>query len=450
MGGGRVNRRGRFRRGAMFIALADVILLNLAALFSYLLRFSGLPPKYNWHPALTIYPLTSLVLIGIFQAYGLYAPRHRDWSEIQSAVLSSMVVTGVSTAALTFLVGGQGFPRSILVMAWLFATLALIGWRKTLYYSQDQGANLERLVVVGPDAEAQRLHEKLERQPHLMVCGMFSSIFDEGAQRLLDLRDEGAIDRVVVLSSTPVEEKARTVSEAMHRRKGVYLVPGPYEIFLVGAAVQQMDDVPVLSVDDMGLSDSALFWKRSVDVLFAGLGALILSPLAAVIALLVLIIDGRPVIFGQERVGRSGQHFILYKFRTMVRGAEDDTGPVLSDDNDPRVTALGRVLRATHLDELPQLYNIIRGDMSWVGPRPERPYFVDQFAQRVDFYEERMRLQSGLTGLAQTRGRYTTEAEDKLRFDLLYAKHYSLWLDLRILLDTFRGFFHSDHATKRG
>jgi lipopolysaccharide/colanic/teichoic acid biosynthesis glycosyltransferase len=172
-------------------------------------------------------------------------------------------------------------------------------------------------------------------------------------------------------------------------------------------------------------------------------GALLLLPLGLLLmgigALLLLLTDGPPVLYRQERVGRGGRPFRLYKLRTMVRDAEARTGPVWSTADDPRTTRMGRRLRSTRLDELPQLFNVLRGDMSLVGPRPERPSFVHYLLNRVPDYGQRLLLRPGMTGWSQVHGQHDQSLADvyeQLRYDLFYLRHVSFWLDLRLLLAT--------------
>jgi lipopolysaccharide/colanic/teichoic acid biosynthesis glycosyltransferase len=179
--------------------------------------------------------------------------------------------------------------------------------------------------------------------------------------------------------------------------------------------------------------------KRTFDIVLAALGLLVWFPVAAVIALLVKLTDGGPVFYNQPRVGRDGRVFVAYKFRSMVPDAERETGPVRAAVNDPRVTPVGRVLRATALDELPQLWNILRGDMSFVGPRPLRPGEADARDDRVvplsaiAGYDARHRVRPGLTGLAQVHASRHLSRAGKFRLDLLYVKRMSFWLDLSLI-----------------
>ena len=179
--------------------------------------------------------------------------------------------------------------------------------------------------------------------------------------------------------------------------------------------------------------------KRLIDVLGGIIGLIILSPLMLTIAALIKFDSEGPVFYCQKRVGKNGKAFKMFKFRTMVADAEKKTGPVWARENDPRVTAVGRILRNSKLDELPQLFNLINGKMSLVGPRPERPYFVGQFREIVPSYEHRLTMIPGITGLAQLRNGYDREAEDvirKLKYDLTYMQQRGLWTDLKLIFET--------------
>jgi lipopolysaccharide/colanic/teichoic acid biosynthesis glycosyltransferase len=178
--------------------------------------------------------------------------------------------------------------------------------------------------------------------------------------------------------------------------------------------------------------------KRFFDVILAACVAVVSIPILFISCLSILVFMGRPIFFKQERVGKNQTIFTIYKFRTMINDAEVETGPILADESDERVTPLGRWLRKYRFDELPQLYNILRGDMSFVGPRPERPYFVQQFLNQVTGYGERFKALPGLTGLAQVNGGYATHPENKLKYDLAYIYNHSFWFDLKILIETLK------------
>jgi len=172
--------------------------------------------------------------------------------------------------------------------------------------------------------------------------------------------------------------------------------------------------------------------------LISGVCLALSLPFWIAISVSILLSDGRPVLYLQRRVGRGGRVFTAYKFRSMINNAETGTGAVLARKEDPRITPVGRILRKGALDEIPQLLNIFKGDMSWVGPRPERPEFVKQFLGQIPGYAMRHQVSPGLTGVAQVYGRYYTDPVDKLRYDLYYVRNHSLWLDFRLFVMSWR------------
>jgi len=177
--------------------------------------------------------------------------------------------------------------------------------------------------------------------------------------------------------------------------------------------------------------------KRVFDICLSGFGLVASSPLWLLIAAAIKLEDGGPVFYTQERVGRDGRVFKVYKFRSMIPDAEKHTGAVWAAEHDPRVTKVGKVLRATAMDELPQLWSIFKGDMSFVGPRPERPQLVEEFAREIPGFLKRFQVQPGLTGVAQVYGKYDTSPQHKLKYDMFYIRNQSLALDLQLILFSF-------------
>jgi len=177
--------------------------------------------------------------------------------------------------------------------------------------------------------------------------------------------------------------------------------------------------------------------KRTFDILISLLGTIVSLPLGVLISLFIIFEDGFPILYSQSRVGKDGKVFQIIKFRSMVKDAEKDTGVVFADKNDPRITNVGKIIRITAMDELPQLLSIFKGDMSFVGPRPERPELTKQFAIQVLNYDLRHKVKPGLTGIAQIRGQYDTPARNKLRYDLFYISKQNFFLDLKIIIISF-------------
>jgi lipopolysaccharide/colanic/teichoic acid biosynthesis glycosyltransferase len=183
-----------------------------------------------------------------------------------------------------------------------------------------------------------------------------------------------------------------------------------------------------------------------MDIVISSLGLIVTSPLLLIISIIIKLYDGGRVLYKQERVTENNKIFNLYKFRTMVENAEIQTGPVLAADNDTRITPLGRFLRASRIDELPQLLNVLKGDMSLVGPRPERPYFADRFNEEIDGFKYRIYVKAGITGLAQILGNYSTDPKTKAKYDLMYIKNYSLLLDIIIIFNTIKTILLKDSS----
>ncbi len=225
------------------------------------------------------------------------------------------------------------------------------------------------------------------------------------------------------------------------------MVPQDYAIIATRPDVSRADDLLLQETQPLKFSLSQRFVKRSFDIFASLLGLIILSPVIGITALAIWLQDKGPAIYKQERVGKSGRVFTLYKFRSMVVDAESKTGAVLMKDKDNRLTKVGKFIRATRLDELPQLWNILKGDMSVVGPRPERPVFVEKFLKETPDYKYRHNVKPGLTGYAQVRGNYHTDYRDKLKWDLLYIRKCSVSLDLGIMILTVLAVFDKRSAS---
>ena len=199
-----------------------------------------------------------------------------------------------------------------------------------------------------------------------------------------------------------------------------------------------VDDIPMQRVTRMLLTAEQRVLKRILDIAVAVTALIILSPVMLITAVMIKLDSKGPVLYSQERVGLYGKTFFVHKFRSMKQDAEAKCGPVLAAEGDPRITKFGRFMRATRLDELPQLFNVLQGEMSIVGPRPERPFFVKQFIAQKPEYDYRHNVKPGITGLAQIAGKYNTSAYDKLIYDLLYIQDVSIKTDLMIMLQTFK------------
>ena len=227
----------------------------------------------------------------------------------------------------------------------------------------------------------------------------------------------------------------------------VKVVPDLLQVLALRARLEDLDGVPVININDVPLQGFNSAVKRVTDIAISSAALVVLALPFGLIALLVKLTSDGPVFYTQERMGLDGKPFMIHKFRSMFVDAEADSGPVFASENDPRRTTLGRVLRRTNIDELPQFWNVLKGEMSIVGPRPERPLFVAQFKHRIPQYMLRHKVKAGITGWAQVNGwRGNTSIEKRIEYDLYYIENWSVRLDLKIMwLTLIKGFFHK-HA----
>ena len=236
----------------------------------------------------------------------------------------------------------------------------------------------------------------------------------------------------------PIADKEKILRYARSTKKQIFFVPTLYELACKNTGFLLVDDIPMQRVTRMLLTAEQRVLKRILDIAVAVTALIILSPVMLITAVMIKLDSKGPVLYSQERVGLYGKTFFVHKFRSMKQDAEAKCGPVLAAEGDPRITKFGRFMRATRLDELPQLFNVLKGEMSIVGPRPERPVFVKQFIAQKPEYDYRHNVKPGITGLAQIAGKYNTSAYDKLIYDLLYIQDVSIKTDLMIMLQTFK------------
>jgi exopolysaccharide biosynthesis polyprenyl glycosylphosphotransferase len=227
----------------------------------------------------------------------------------------------------------------------------------------------------------------------------------------------------------------------------VKVVPDLLQVIALKARLEDLDGIPIININDVPLQGFNSFIKRALDIAISSTALAFMAIPFAIVSLLIRRSSSGAVFYRQERMGLDGKPFLIYKFRSMYEDAEAESGPVWAREDDPRCTPIGRLLRRTNVDEMPQLWNVLKGDMSLVGPRPERPYFVDQFKQRIPQYMLRHKVRAGLTGWAQVNGwRGNTSIEKRIEYDLYYIENWSVTLDLKIMwLTLLKGFFHK-HA----
>lgn len=431
---------------AWMVALADVALVNLG-LYGAFIIVTGELQGFQIEALIILLPIISLFAVLLFGNLGLYT----RWRSGFLPVLRSLVtgVAGLTLFSILYAYWTRAFifEQAVFLAAPLFQLFLLTGWRY-LHWRLDLWVHgRRRLLVVGSRSESDRALEKITCLPR----GLFAEVRLLAPERLANLPAavEG-VDSVLIAGPLGTEGKNRVVRESLDQGRELFIVPDLYEILLTGAVLSQVHDTPVIECRGLQPSFSRRLNKRLFDLagvfLLAGPALLLLLP--ALLA--VRWSSPGPVFYSQERVGEGGRIFTLYKLRTMVVGAEEESGPVLAAEEDHRVTRVGRFLRAVRLDELPQLFNVLRGDLSLVGPRPERPFFVEQFSRELPGYALRHLVKPGITGLAQVAGYYATNTADKLRYDLHYLQDQSLLTDLRIILRTVPTIFSGEASRGLG
>ncbi len=420
-------------------------------------------------------PLRPYLLLGagalplwhfLLRQRGLYRPRRG-----QSRLMEARLLIEVSTlatlivAATTFFSGTPGVSRFTLVVFWALATGGLVVLRATIRATlaelRRRGLNQRNVVIVGTGATGRAVWERLQADSDagFTVVGcvdesrlgratgappVIGGIADLGR-----IVAERRIDQVVVaLDRTGPIDATKVLGELEKTTASVWLVPDLQGLPTLHSGIEDFDGIPVIRLIESPLLGWNQLCKRTFDLLVAPALLVGLAPLFLALALAIRWRSpGGPVLYRQERVGLDGRVFRIIKFRTMKPGAEEETGPRWAQRDDPRCTPIGRVLRRLNLDELPQLWNVVRGDMSLVGPRPERPEFVQRFRDHVPGYMLRHKVKAGMTGWAQVRGwRGDTSIEKRLECDLEYVRRWSLKLDLKILFLTLSRSFRDPNA----
>jgi exopolysaccharide biosynthesis polyprenyl glycosylphosphotransferase len=442
-------------RSKAFLAVVDIGVAHLAYSLAFAIRFGGDVHPENMGSYQLLLPYMAAALVALFLLYDLYSSQFRPWSEIASSLLISIGLLFVANLALSFYIRALAMPRSVLLLGSILQLALLTTWRYLAWAGAKRLAPKERVLVVGRSlSESRSLFDKLAdlERPTCPVAILVEEPVGPEEEYLPVTHLESAIahyqvDGVYVGSSVSPQVRRQVTETCLDKGIHIYLVPDLYEIVLSQAHLLQVGDTPFFHIGRLEPSLANRLVKRAIDLVVSLVGLVVALPVMAVVAVLIAIDSPGPIIFKQTRVTQQGRFFTMYKFRTMIHDAESRTGPVMATAEDPRTTRVGRFLRVSRLDELPQLVNILMGDMSLVGPRPERPIFVNAFSKEVSWYAHRLRVKPGLTGLAQISGRYSTSVEDKLRYDILYACSQSFVADFRILVKTLRTMLLKEKAS---
>ena len=455
--------------------LFDSLAIEAAFLISYWLRFEtdifrGLPLTEDTPPR-DAYILGSLVIIAIwliiFRSRAMYGAR-------RNVPLADDFITMIRLVTLGMLVVMSGaffyraFSYSRVVFGLLWCTsivlltigrMLLLSIEKTLY---SHGRELRNAVIIGSNDTANRIFTTLHNHSLLgyRLEGYFADTQVSADAPLSRARYLGNIaDVASKLVSEHIElvmlamnaEEHEKISRVVNECEGVnvefLMAPDIVELMSGNFSIREIEGIPFVKIKGVPMTTWGRILKRSFDIIVATLLLILFSPLLALVAFIIRFDSKGPILFRQERIGIDGNNFEMLKFRSMKAEAESQSGPVFAKEDDPRRTAIGSFLRSTSFDEFPQLVNVLRGEMSLVGPRPERPFFVERFKDLVPKYLDRHRVKTGMTGWAQVNGlRGNTSIEERIRYDVYYIENWSLWFDVKILLKTVRALFPGRHA----
>lgn len=457
------------------LALSDAITAGLAFYASYHLRLLtehvNIGPFRDYAGMLVIHVVSVLIVFFLGKMYH----RQRAFSHVDelSAVFSYVSIgTVLGIAAISFLYKqDMDYPRLMMVYAWtltiVFVAFGRLLFARAKWTLQACGVGQDRVLLVGTGELGQLIHQKILQSPGLgyEVIGYIDS--GNGHERDVHGRDKifgvpvlGTLDDLHdVVEQYNVDEVIIALPEASQRqlvdiilraergRVSIKVFPDVFQIMASEVSIGDLNGLPLLTIRDVALRGWKLTLKRAVDLVVSAVALVLLSPFMLLIALLIKLDSPGPVFYYQERMGLDAKPFYMLKFRSMRADAESDTGPVWAKPDDPRRTRLGSLIRRLSIDEFPQLINVLLGEMSLVGPRPERPVFVEQFKQQVPRYMDRHREKAGITGWAQVNGlRGDTSITERTKYDLWYIENWSLGLDFKIMLRTIFRVFTDKNA----
>jgi Undecaprenyl-phosphate glucose phosphotransferase len=459
-----LQEKSRFFQRLLFTA--DLTLVVVCWFASYWIRFELLTPP-EWVPLseyLVIMPWVLLVWVLAFQSSGLYAASGvQSLSAMTLGVGRAVAVGALLTMAALFLYRAFSFSRLMFVLFGLLTSVGMIVLRTIIYLgarrSRRYERNRNRVLIYGAGKIGRRLESAFRQYPWMgfEIVGFIDDfqrapdVVGTGDQ-IVDIvdrfeADDTPIDHVYIALPLVAMDKTRSaVDQLATRLVHVYMVPDLFQFDLLNSRVTHLAELPIIHVIDESPDGFGHIVKRLFDIVFSSVVLIVLSPLALVISIAVKLSSPGPVLYRQQRMGLNGRTFEMLKFRTMPTDAETESGPVWATPDSDRATRTGRLLRRTSLDELPQFINVLRGDMSVVGPRPERPVFIRQFREQVPYYMLRHKTKAGITGWAQVHGwRGNTSLDKRIECDLFYIQNWSLALDLKIILLTvIRGFVNKN------
>jgi exopolysaccharide biosynthesis polyprenyl glycosylphosphotransferase len=461
---------------AVSLVVIDGLMTVLAFFLAYWLRlwikFPSPPvdihPFYNYLGMMAVQVLTILTVFFFSKLYHL----KRGTSRLDqfSTIFAASSIGNIISIAFTSLLFKNSpleldYSRGMVIYAWLL-TIVLVSlgrvFHDALRFSlRSRGVATDKVLIVGTGEIGQIILHKIRHSPRLgyEVVGFIdgASAQEEvrdvpilgGVDDIPSLIDAYEIDEVIIgLPEASHQEILTVISHCEREKVSIKVFPDVFQIMASEVSIGDLGGLPLLTIRDIALRGWKLTLKRVVDLIGSAVGLVLISPLLMLISLLVKLDSPGPAFYAQERMGLDARPFWMLKFRSMLKDAESQTGPIWATKDDPRRTKIGAFMRRFSIDELPQLINVLLGEMSLVGPRPERPVFVEQFRQSIPRYMDRHREKAGITGWAQVNGlRGDTSIAERTKYDLWYIENWSLLLDFKIILRTLIRVFADRNAS---
>ncbi len=449
--------------------LFDIIALELAVVFSYWIRFDTplldfIPLNVHRPPFLSYFyfslfiMLVYLILFGSFRSYKTRI--FSTFSQDIPVILKTCFMGILFIMSAAFLFRGFSYSRSVFLLIFFNTIIFLLIGRSIFHrikrFFFRKGFDILNVCIVGSTDLIRSVSDQLKstRRMRMNITGYIAEEKVPGIKlnflgSMLELPE--LVSRVDGLVLAFNQGERQKILEVLKKTEGknidIFFIPDLVGLITSGFTTIEGEDFLLLQLKSFSLSGWQGFLKRIFDIILSLSGLVLLAPLMILTALLVKFTSRGPVFYRQERIGMDGRTFRIIKFRSMVANAEAETGPVWAKKNDARMTPVGGMLRRTSIDELPQLFNVLIGDMSLVGPRPERPEFVKEFESFVPKYQERHRFRSGISGWAQVNGlRGQSSIEERTKYDVYYIENWSLFFDLKILILTMIAVFKGENA----
>lgn len=426
-----------------------VILSSIVAIgciyLSFYIKFLGDIPARNFSAFEDSYVWIFIGYIIINFFFGTYVYYNKSVLDIFYFTMLSQIVLNVYIMALTFAGSWLTFPRSVLLVNFFVGTIILFIFNTIVYLLYQQLRGQKKILVVGESdraLEAVRNFSLMKNKRH-QVTHVVLSDYLKNIEELADF-----VDIVYVTGYIPEEQRLDIFEYLMRNNKKLFISTQFENLMMVNPNIMNFEDESIIEVSGFEIPAEDGILKRSIDIIVSLFLTILTLPIMIGAAIAVKIDSPGPIFYKQERITKGEKSFNILKFRSMSVTAEEESGPVLAAKNDTRVTKVGKFIRSTRIDELPQLLNVLKGDMSLVGPRPERPFFVEQFKEQNPYYTLRHHVRAGITGYAQVYGKYSTDFNSKLNFDLLYIKNYSIAFDFKLLFQTVKILF--DKVSARG